>query len=265
VDTEFNETQRDWWYLTHVFGGRAVVSVSQLPWLALHAGAGAGLGDVAKREAAVGEAEYGLEVGPVRVTRARQFLDGGRQVRQLYATYEFPLGGAPLREPLTPDWTLAAFTRFTNHPGRRVKTIHQTGPSLTRRFGTPEDRRRLAVELEVSIAPVESRIRRPLREDVEHNDRTQDEVFWALYLGQTRRVPTLPGLFLEFRAGLEAFYQDDSRVNAGEETGWFPGAKVKAGLWGQHNHLVSYGVNAVAGIDTFGLDYGVELAVATRL
>lgn len=264
VDTEFNETQRDWVYLTQTFGGRAIAPFPGLPWLALHAGAGAGGGHVARRTTALWEAEYGLEAGPLRGTWARQFLEGGREVRQLYLTFEFSVGEEVSREPFTRGWSLGAFSRITQHPSRRVKSIHQTGAGLTRHL-SEEDGRCLAVELEVSTGPVESRIRRPLNEEVEHNYRTQDEMFWALYFGERRPLGSRPGLFLEFRAGLEVFYQDDDRVNPDRETGWFPGAKVKAGLWKQRNRLTAYGVNAVVGVDTFGFAFGAELAIATWL
>ncbi len=265
VDTEFNQTQHDWRYLTLVAGPRVTLSFSRVPWVALHGGVAAGAGSVAREAAGLWEAEYGLEVGPFRVTGARQFLEGGRQVEQLYFTQEFELGGPSHEEPFTADWAMGVFTRFTRHPSRRVKGIHQTGVQLTRYFGPGEHACRLAFEAEASIAPVESEVRRPLNENVEHNYRTQDEVFWAFYFGQDRCLSALPGYSLNVRAGIEAFYEDDPRVNGGRETGWFVGGKLKAGLWRRHNTLVSYGVVGVLGVDPFGTDYGVELAIATRL
>lgn len=265
VDTEFNETQRDWWYLTQTVGGRAVMALRGLPWLSAYAGLGGGGGHVARELVGLWEVEYGVQLGPLRGSRARQFLEGGRRVEQLYLTYAFPLGTAARAAAPSGDWSVSAFTRLTGHPGRRVKPIHQNGAALTRRLGAREDLRGGLVELEVSTGAVESETKKPLREGVEHNYRTQDEVFWALYLGESRRLTALPGASLEFRAGFEVFYEDDHRVHGGEDTGWFTGVKVKLGLWQQENTAVSYGLNLVGGLDTFGFDYGLEVAIANWL
>lgn len=64
VDTEFNETQRDWWYLTQTIGGRAVMAFRGLPWLAVHAGIGVGGGTWPARRWGCGKPSTGSNWGP---------------------------------------------------------------------------------------------------------------------------------------------------------------------------------------------------------
>ncbi|MBI5017848.1 MAG: hypothetical protein HZB55_20440 [Deltaproteobacteria bacterium] len=220
---------------------------------------------MAREFTALAEYELGLGLGPFRLTRAPQLLEGGREVNHLYATYAFDVGETAAAGALTEPWSFSAFTRLTRHKWRAVKSIRQTGAALSYFFGQADDAARFVVEAEASLAPVESLRNRPLSDDVEHNNRTQDELFWTLYFGQRRCVTSAPGLFVDVRAGVEAFYENDERVHPAWETGWFFGVKWKLGLWRRGNRLVGYGFNLVGGQDTFGFNYGAEAAVSTRL
>ncbi|WP_459942599.1 hypothetical protein [Deferrisoma palaeochoriense] len=230
--------------------------------LEVQGGGGIGAGRVAERWAGLWARGVGLGLGPLRVSREVQALEGGREVELTHISWTFPLGD-PEATPLLGDpWRVGVFTRWSRHPGRAVDTYHQTGISLSRFFGDPGQPRRLVLEVEVSEAPVESTRRRPLRDGVDHNFRTQDEVFWGVYSGERRRWgPTA----LDFRAGVEAFYEDDDRVNAGRETGWFVGAAGKLTAWYRSPGGTAYGAGIAVGVDPLGVRWGPHLAVEADL
>lgn len=259
VDTEYNETQANWTYLSGVAGLR--IKLELFRGGTAFAGLGAGLAHAANRGGRVVEYEYGLGLGPLRIFNVHQSLWWGRELRHdLAVGLEFPLGGEEAPES---GYYYGFSGRVCEYPGRKVKNINKGGFLFGKEFpggsGGP-----VFVELEAMLAPVESNISQPLSGTATWNYRTQDEIFWGAYLGRAFPFKTF---FSELRMalGAELYHQDDGRVNPKEECGWFGGARMKISGTLPLGGGISLRPGLLGGYGSFGADYGVELGLSRRL
>jgi hypothetical protein len=260
VDSEYNETQQDWTFWTGTLGLRGKLYLRGFEYLKAFGGVGAGAGHIAERTTWLSEYEFGIEWGPLAVSKAVQFLEDGNKVDHGYVGLRFDLGDRTADEPRTP-LSYSFVTRLAKHPGRKVKPIHQSGFLLG--YALRESANETySLELELLRAPVESLHRRPLNESVGHNYRTRVERFWALYLAWRRSVPGVVD-FVDLALGGEAYFEQDGRVNPGLETGWFFGQKTKLGLGFGKREKTRFALRAIGGADTFGINYGAEATMTS--